>query len=424
MREWVIGSAFLGGKSVQTVAATARQSAASCACHAELAVADLSSVKSWTVSWHSAIDEIPRELFNACFRPPLEGRWWYEALEKCGIEDQFKFQYAVVLADEKAVAVVPSFVMNVPMDLVAPEPIAKVLDVIAKVIPGVNYQKTLFVGSPCADEGTVGMLPGVSLSDIMPALQNALWQKARQLKMQVIAWKDFPEVDCPHLDGLVATSGYFKMPSYPGTILQLPQGNFEKYLQELKQSRRYNLRKKLKRSKLAAALDYEVIQKPDADTLGEIFSLFWQTYEHGKTKFERLNLEFFRLISLCENSHFVLVRARDNKKLLAFMLCFKVGDRIINKFIGIDYSADPQLFLYFRLWEAAVTWAMSEGAREFQSGQTGYRAKRDVGCSLVPLFNYCRNLNPLMNKIYGHLSGTVTLSTLDSDLELFEGDDL
>ena len=43
--------------------------------------------------------EIPAALWDACFPPPLEGRWWYETLEASGLEDQFTFAYAVIEQD-------------------------------------------------------------------------------------------------------------------------------------------------------------------------------------------------------------------------------------------------------------------------------------------------------------------------------------
>ena len=139
----------------------------------------------------------------------------------------------------------------------------------------------------------------------------------------------------------------------------------------------------------------------------EIFALFWQTYEKGKTKFERLNQEFFQQIAQCPESHFILLRKVSDGKLAAFMLCFKVGGRVINKFIGIDYSASTNSFLYFRLWQEVVIWALGTGATELQSGQTGYSAKLEIGNKLVPLTNYCKNYNPIVHRLYAHVPGAL-----------------
>ena len=53
---------------------------------------------------------------------------------------------------------------------------------------------------------------------------------------------------------------------------------------------------------------------------------------------------------------------------------------------------------------------------EVQSGQTGYRAKLDVGHELVPLNNYFRYRNPLIQTIASFLAKRISWSSLDADL--------
>jgi predicted N-acyltransferase len=277
----------------------------------------------------------------------------------------------------------------------------------------------LFVGSPCAEEGTVGLLPHVSLSSVAPYLEQALESLARKYKAPMIVWKDFGEKESKQLEQLCASDNLFKVVSYPGTVVNLPPGQFGDYLKSLKSSHRHNLSKKLRRSKEQGELNASVIQHPDETILAEIFDLFWQTYEKGKTKFERLNPQFFRLIAQLDLSHFVLLRQPETGKLVAFMLCFCFEERVINKFIGIDYAQGPQWYMYQRLWEAAVDFAMSRSAKEFQSGQTGYRAKLDLGSRLVPLTNFCKHVNPLIRRVYAHIALDIQWSSLDDDLKVY-----
>jgi len=68
------------------------------------------------------------------------------------------------------------------------------------------------------------------------------------------------------------------------------------------------------------------------------------------------------------------------------------------------------------LWEVALNWVISQKAVEFQSGQTGYRAKIEIGNELVPLTNYCKHTNPIMNLIYAKVASNVSWTTLDADL--------
>jgi hypothetical protein len=368
-----------------------------------------------TIRWFDSLDQIDPDLFNACFPPPLEGRWWYAALEKCGIEDQFTFAYAQIEKDGKPVGIAPTFLMDVPLDVIAPDQIASLVRTVGKYIRFLRYQRTLFVGSPCSEEGTVGLLPEVQLAEVAPALQQALNDRAKQTRTSMIVWKDFIDHDRPALSQL---AGLFQVVSYPGTKLALPAGGFDAYLKTLKSSHRNKMKKKLRLGPEKLPTESTVIQHPDAATLAEIFPLFWQTYLKGKTKFEKLNLRFFELIAADPTSYFVLLRRADNRELVAFMLCFDCGPRLVNKFIGINYAI-PDAYLYFQLWAAAVDWASRRGFTELQSGQTGYSAKLEIGNTLVPLTNFARHRNPLIHKIFAWQAKGISWKTIDHDLAIY-----
>jgi hypothetical protein len=372
-----------------------------------------------TVEWVDSANKIPSSMWRDFFPETVEGRFWYATLECSKLESQFQFVYALVKEGPDIIAIAPAFVMNVPIELVAPEAVVKLLKFLKPILPSLSYQRTLFVGSACADEGTIGIKSGIALRDIVVPLQKAIEKKARSLKAPMIVWKDFPDTIAYHLQPLLTEENAFQLVSFPGTAVTLTGKTVDDYFASLKSSRRYNLKKKLKKSKQLTQIASSVIQNPDEATLVDIFALFWQTYEKGKTKFEVLNLDFFRLIASCDQSWFVLLRDEKTEKLLAFMLCFKLGDKVINKFIGIDYDTPPEWFLYFRLWEVAVEWVAAQGVKELQSGQTGYRAKIEVGNTLLPLTNYCKHTNPIVNLIYRKVAENVSWLTLDEDLASF-----
>lgn len=373
----------------------------------------------YSIEFIDSASGIPQTLWDACFAPSLEGRWWYEALEEGGLEDQFTFLYAVIRDGARAVGLAPLFVMDVPIDLVAPPEVMPVLKFIGRFRPASLYQRTLFVGSPCSDEGTVGFVNGVDRRAALLRLQEALEEKAARLKAQMLVWKDFPESGALDLEWLAARRGLFPMVSFPGTVVALPSREKEDYFASLKGSRRRLLKKKLRRSAESVAVTAEVLQRPDAATLDEIFALFWQTYEKSETKFERLNRRFFESVAARPVSHFVTLRDQGDGRMIAFMLCFEVGGRIINKFIGLDYSRPKEWMLYFRLWDAAVDWALARGCSSIQSGQTGYAPKIEMGHDLVSLTNYCRHRNFLIHRIYRHVARSIGWHTLDEQLALY-----
>ena len=214
---------------------------------------------------------------------------------------------------------------------------------------------------------------------------------------------------------LASEARLFPVVSFPGTIVELGRSR-EAYFAALKGSRRHQLRKKLRRSAAAVDVRVDVVQRPDERTLDAVFALFWQTYEKATTKFEKLKRRFFELIAAHPVSHFVLLRERASDDLVAFMLCFDLGTKVINKFIGIDYARPREWLLYFRLWDAALDWALARGAGAIQSGQTGYAPMIETVHRLVPLTNYCAHRNGAIHAAARLAARRIGWSTLDDDL--------
>jgi hypothetical protein len=360
--------------------------------------------------------DIPVALWDACLPPPLEGRFWYAALEQSGLGDQFLFFYALLLRDGQPWGIAPLFQMDVPIEIVVPGALLPVVKLLGRVFPSLLYQRTLFVGSPCADEGSVGFLPGVDRRAALLCLQQAIDREARRRRVPMLVWKDFPRSYADDLGWMAARIGLFPMVSFPGTVATLPGPDKEDFFAAMKGTRRRQLKKKLRISAERVAVDVLVVQHPEASVLDAIFGLFWQTYEHATTRFERLDRRFFEQMAALPQAYFLILREAATGDMLAFMLCFDMGGHIINKFIGLDYSRPKDWSLYFRLWEAALDWALARGASAIQSGQTGYAPKMEMGHVLVPLSNYCRHVNPFVQWVYALVARGISWKTLDAAL--------
>ncbi|MFM9836394.1 MAG: peptidogalycan biosysnthesis protein [Methylophilaceae bacterium] len=370
------------------------------------------------VTWVSSAADISDALWDVCFQAPFEGQWWYVALEQAKLEDQFTFLYGIVYEHEKPVAIAPAFVMNVPIRLVMPPAILPIVNVLGKIMPWLLYQRTFFIGSPCSDEGRVGMVNQENVLERLGAINHAMQAQADAMQAPMRVWKDFSNQHKTALTRLLKPEGLFQLVSFPGTEAKLTGTSKSDFMASLKGEYRSNLKRKLKQTQ-NAKLSTSIVQQPDTFEMDELFALFWQTYEKGDTKFERLNRKFFDLISSHKHVFYVILREPTTQKIVAFMLCFKLGSHVINKFIGIDYARPKEWFLYFALWEAAVEWAYSVGANAIQSGQTGYIAKIRLGHDMVNLTNYCKHKNPLVHFIFATVAKTVNWQTLDEGLALY-----
>ena len=72
-----------------------------------------------------------------------------------------------------------------------------------------------------------------------------------------------------------------------------------------------------------------------------IFELFWQTYEKSATKFERLTRKFFEVISEKPAAHFIILRESVTDEMVAFMLFFDMGERLMNMYTLTFHKITP-----------------------------------------------------------------------------------
>jgi hypothetical protein len=169
------------------------------------------NLHAYRVEFFETATEIPNDLWDACFQPPAEGRWWYETLDQSGIEDQFTFFYGLIEHLGRPVGIAPGFVMDVPVEQVAPQEFLRLLRPAGKIVPSVLCQRTVFVGSPILDEGRVGLVSHVDRRTALLSLQVALEKKAEELRAPLIVWKDFPESSSADLNWLSHERGFFAL---------------------------------------------------------------------------------------------------------------------------------------------------------------------------------------------------------------------
>lgn len=373
----------------------------------------------YAVRWFSSARQIPSDLWSLCFPPPLEGLWWYRALERGALASQFRFVYGLIEKDGGAIGIAPCFLMDFTFDMVPSRWLQRVLSFIGRCLPSFRAMRILFIGSPCSAHGTIGLIPGSALADVLPALLDSVRHYAARNGATVVVFKDVPESYSEAFAPCMGPGGLAKVVSYPGTCLSLNQNGFAGYLRSLNASHRYKVRRKLALSREAVDLRAEVVCAPGAGVLRDIFGLYQGTYEKARIKFERLTPDFFRAMAGAEASSFVLLREKTTDRLVAFMLCLQLGYRVVNKFVGLDYDLPRNAFVYFRLYEHAIEWASRAAATEFWSGQNSYAAKIELGHRLVPLYNYFQHSSPLLHRLFALAARRMTFSRLDEDLRAY-----
>jgi hypothetical protein len=109
------------------------------------------------VEWRDSADDIPAEVWDQCFRPPLEGRWLYATLERSGLEEQFTFAYALVMREQSIIAIAPVFTMIFPISILAPDFVSGLLKLGGPLTRPLRFQKTLMVDHPAPMKATLAL---------------------------------------------------------------------------------------------------------------------------------------------------------------------------------------------------------------------------------------------------------------------------
>src|SRR5260370_6455361 len=150
------------------------------------------SLHAYRVEFFETASQIPNGLWDACFQPPAEGRWWYETLDQSGIEDQFTFFYGLIEHLGRPVGIAPGFVMDVPVEQVAPQEFLRLLRPVERSCH-LSYASGPYLSALRSSIGSVGLGSHVNRRTALLSLQVALEKKADELRAPLIVWKDFPE---------------------------------------------------------------------------------------------------------------------------------------------------------------------------------------------------------------------------------------
>src|SRR5262249_15469383 len=102
--------------------------------------------------------------------------------------------------------------------------------------------------------------------------------------------------------------------------------------------------------------------------------------------------------------------------LVAFNLVLCDGDRMIDKFLGMDYAKAREHNLYFYTWMENVRYCIANGILVYQSGQGLHQQKKRLGSRLLANWLWYRHRNPLVDRLLAAIEGVARLDRGDAEL--------
>ena len=231
------------------------------------------------------------------------------------------------------------------------------------------------------------------------ALAESLPVVAKSLRAGMIVFKDFPK---SYRDQLAALRGhgYTRIPSMPGSKLDLHFTSFEDYLQnKLSHKTRKNLRNKFRKASENFPVHMEV-RTDISDHVDELLPLYQQVLKKSQYRFEELTRDYFVDLGRKMSDRAIFFIWRHKGRAVAFCSCLRHNGVLRDNYIGLDYEVALKGHLYFVTMRDMLTWALVNGYRTYYSAPLNYEPKYHLRHDLVPLDLYVRAtsgwLNPLL----------------------------
>lgn len=338
--------------------------------------------------------DIPEEYRSHTFTDEARDFRYYEITAQT-LSGQFEHRFLILQnAETGELAIQPLFLVNQDILDGLPRNIHALLASPRAMFPGWLRMRMLVAGCSAGDGALDGGEPWS-----VTALQEALTIYARKAKASMILLKDFPSLHREALQPL-SNDGYCRVPSMPACALDFDFDSFEQFVAErLGQSFRESLRRKLRKLNKHPPIQMEVLVDA-TEVAEEITTLYQQTFERSKMRFERLTTDFMVRVGreMPDKARFFIWRFKD--KIAAFSLCLVHDGTLHHLNVGFDYSVALDLHLYYVVLRDLIQWSLDNGLTRYVTGQLNYDPKLHFRMKLVPLDLYARHTSPLLNPLF------------------------
>ena len=207
----------------------------------------------------------------------------YYELTHEALGHQFEHYY-LLLQDRsgRTRAIQPFLIVDQDLATGLPGPIRRLLEQVRGKFPATLYMRMLMVGCAAGEGHLVRDRETGGDRWVAQALRETLQPVARALKAGMIVFKDFPKVYRDSLTELDA-GGYVRVPSMPGSRLDLAFTDFEHYLTaKLSKKTRKNLRLKYRQAAAGPKTELQVVADI-SPYIDEVFPLYLQVLRNRAT---------------------------------------------------------------------------------------------------------------------------------------------
>ena len=378
----------------------------------------VSSATALKACYFRSITEIPADDWNRLFPGVSEGWEYFSACERVA-PDVFKLSALGVMADEELIAAVPTFQIDYRLETSLPLQIQELTRRIERHFPCLVRVPMLAMGSPYSEECQIGYAPGLCEATRTAAfglLTEGLQETAAERGIKLTAIKDLPHEDMVSLHGTLKDRGFARFSSLPVANLHLPFENLDGYIGSLSRNTRKDLKRKMNQSKNVSV---EVRDSLDG-IRDEVVALYRQTQSNRKMSYDAFDMvpdAYFEEVMAGVQPFAKVMVYRVKGELAGFSLMLVENDRVIGKFVGLDYALSRKHNIYFVNWLETVRYCIENDIPNLQTGQTTYALKAKLGCTLNRSWIYFDYESAVLGPLFRFFGPQFGLDGIDPDLK-------
>lgn len=231
-----------------------------------------------------------------------------------------------------------------------------------------------------------GLCPLLVVKDLpvkSPLLTDELNAHATQIRQQCLA------------------AGFTLMTGQVLAYVPIDFRTLDDYLAARSPGRRRDLRRKL-RSRSQMEVETRRTGDPWFDDEGvraQLYGLYLNVHAQSDIQFDLLSPQFFDAVFRDETSAGIVFLYRHAGELIGFNLCYRCGDKLVDKYIGLKYPQARERNLYFVSWMWNLQYCLDAGLKFYVAGWTDAQVKKDLGARFTWTEHAVYLRNPLLRAL-------------------------
>lgn len=357
-----------------------------------------------------SIDAFAPDDWDRLFPHEVEDHAYLRAIERAGLAG-FRYVYFAVHEGGRLLAAAPAFVTDYRLDTTVQGGLRRVTGSLARVFPRLLRIPMLSLGSPVTERCRIGFAPDSTperRAEWLDAILAQMETIAADGKFGMLAIKDAPQEE-PVWRQVCPRHGLRALPGLPGATLAIRWRDVDAYLDSLGAATRKDLRRK-RRAGEALRIEW----RTDLDGIrDDVQRLYRETLARADLSFEELTPAYFENVLREKPGRAFCVTYSEGERPVAFNLVLQDPERLLDKFLGMDYAATDRYNLYHVSWLENVRHCIDRGIGVYESGQGLHREKLRLGSTLHANALWYRHRNRFVDGVFARFERLARLDRFD-----------